>query len=150
MEKRNNIGKLESVTDYTAHTFWRLPSCFTDPAQSNYLSTCNIAPWKSRCMTPRVVRQKNMVMSPVWPRTKNDCAGEGQQQFTRPDLPKYSHGIVYTFHKDIKFVTKTTNANYSYRSPYGCYGYLFWKWQKYLFSEDPLYTSSQELKIRWR
>jgi hypothetical protein len=31
-----------------------------------------------------VVRQKNMVISPAEPGTKNDCAGEGQQQFTRP------------------------------------------------------------------
>jgi hypothetical protein len=34
---------------------------------------------------PRVVRQKNMVMSPIGPGTKNDCAGDGQQQFTRSD-----------------------------------------------------------------
>jgi hypothetical protein len=31
-----------------------------------------------------VVIQKNMVMSPMGPRTKNGCAGNGQQQFTQP------------------------------------------------------------------
>jgi hypothetical protein len=30
----------------------------------------------------RVVRKKNMVMSPVGPRKRNDFAGEDQQQFT--------------------------------------------------------------------
>jgi hypothetical protein len=33
-------------------------------------------------MTPKVVRQKNMVISPMGPGTKNDCAGKSQQQFT--------------------------------------------------------------------
>jgi hypothetical protein len=33
---------------------------------------------------PRVVRQKNMVMSPAGLGTKNDCSGEGQKQFTGP------------------------------------------------------------------
>jgi hypothetical protein len=33
-------------------------------------------------MTLRVMRQKNMVMSPEGPRTKNNCAGKGQHQFT--------------------------------------------------------------------
>jgi hypothetical protein len=28
---------------------------------------------KDRCTTPRVIRQKNMVMSPAGPQTKNDC-----------------------------------------------------------------------------
>jgi hypothetical protein len=36
-------------------------------------------------MTIGVVRQKNMVMSPTRPETKNDCAGEDQQQFNRPN-----------------------------------------------------------------
>jgi hypothetical protein len=30
-----------------------------------------------------VVRQKNMIMSPMGPRTKNDCAGKNQQQNTQ-------------------------------------------------------------------
>jgi hypothetical protein len=30
-----------------------------------------------------VVRQRNMVMSPTGSGTRNDCAGESQQQFTR-------------------------------------------------------------------
>jgi hypothetical protein len=30
------------------------------------------------------MRQKNMVMSPAGRGTKNDCAGNGQQQFTQP------------------------------------------------------------------
>jgi hypothetical protein len=34
--------------------------------------------------TPRVMRQKNMVMSLVGLGNKNDCAGEDQQQFTLP------------------------------------------------------------------
>jgi hypothetical protein len=39
------------------------------------------------CMTPRVVRQKNMAMRPSGPRTRNDCAGEGQQHLPRPERP---------------------------------------------------------------
>jgi hypothetical protein len=38
----------------------------------------------SRCMTSRVVRQKNMAMSPAG-RDKNYCAVEDQQQFTLTD-----------------------------------------------------------------
>lgn len=34
------------------------------------------------CTIPTVMRQKNMVMSTAGPGTKNDCAGEDQQQFT--------------------------------------------------------------------
>jgi hypothetical protein len=34
--------------------------------------------------TPRVVRQKDMVMSPAGPGTRNDCAGEDQHKFIRP------------------------------------------------------------------
>jgi hypothetical protein len=36
-------------------------------------------------MIPRVVRHKNKVMNPMGPRSKNGCAGKGQQQFTRPN-----------------------------------------------------------------
>jgi hypothetical protein len=36
------------------------------------------------CMIPRVVRQSNVGMSPGGPGSKNDYAGEGQQQLTRP------------------------------------------------------------------
>jgi hypothetical protein len=57
MEKRNKIGKLESVTDYTPHAFLATWHAEGYPAQSNYLSICNIAPCKSRCMALRVVRQ---------------------------------------------------------------------------------------------
>jgi hypothetical protein len=32
-------------------------------------------------MAPKVVRQKNVAMSPMTPGTKNNCAGEDQQQF---------------------------------------------------------------------
>jgi hypothetical protein len=31
------------------------------------------------------VKELNVVMNPVGLGTKNDCAGEGQQQFTPPD-----------------------------------------------------------------
>jgi hypothetical protein len=34
--------------------------------------------------TPSLSRQKNMVMGPSEPETKNNCAGEGQQQIARP------------------------------------------------------------------
>jgi hypothetical protein len=34
-----------------------------------------------------------MVMGPVRPRTKNDCAGEGQMQITRSDLARQEHYI---------------------------------------------------------
>jgi hypothetical protein len=30
------------------------------------------------CKAPRVMRKKNMVMSPTGPGIKNDCVGEGQ------------------------------------------------------------------------
>jgi hypothetical protein len=33
-------------------------------------------------INPRVVRQKNMVMSPAGPKTKNYCANKNQKQFT--------------------------------------------------------------------
>jgi hypothetical protein len=37
----------------------------------------------SSCMTPTVWREKNTAMSPVGFGTKNNCPGEGQQQFTQ-------------------------------------------------------------------
>jgi hypothetical protein len=40
---------------------------------------------KDSCKTPKVTKDKNMVMSPAEPGTEIDCAGERQQQFTRPD-----------------------------------------------------------------
>jgi hypothetical protein len=39
----------------------------------------------SKFTTPRVLTQKNTVMSPVGPETKNDCAVEGQHKFTQPN-----------------------------------------------------------------
>jgi hypothetical protein len=39
-------------------------------------------------MAPRAIRQENMVMSPAGLGTKSKCAGEDQQQFTRPDQTK--------------------------------------------------------------
>jgi hypothetical protein len=36
------------------------------------------------------MRQENMVMGPAGPETKNDCAGEGQQQITGLDLATLS------------------------------------------------------------
>jgi hypothetical protein len=41
--------------------------------------------WVSSCKTPRFVRQKNTAASPTGPETKNDCAGEDQQQFTQTE-----------------------------------------------------------------
>jgi hypothetical protein len=41
-----------------------------------------------RYEAPRVVRQKNMVMSPAGPGTNCDCAGEAQQQFIGLAVPK--------------------------------------------------------------
>jgi hypothetical protein len=38
---------------------------------------------RSSCMVPRVVRQINIVISPVGPKTKDDCTGENQQKFTQ-------------------------------------------------------------------
>jgi hypothetical protein len=37
------------------------------------------------CTIPAVVKQKNIIRSPAGPGNRNDCAGEDQQQFTRPD-----------------------------------------------------------------
>jgi hypothetical protein len=34
------------------------------------------------------MRQRNMAMSPARPRTKNDCAGKGQQQFTQTEASR--------------------------------------------------------------
>jgi hypothetical protein len=39
----------------------------------------------STCTTPIALRQKNMVMSLSVSGTKNDCAGEDQQEFIRTD-----------------------------------------------------------------
>jgi hypothetical protein len=33
----------------------------------------------------RIMERKNIVMGSAVPETKNDCAGEGQQQITRPN-----------------------------------------------------------------
>jgi hypothetical protein len=38
----------------------------------------------TRTVKVRVVRQKNTVTGPTGPITKNNCAGEVQQQFTHP------------------------------------------------------------------
>jgi hypothetical protein len=40
---------------------------------------------QTSCTTPRVVTEKNIVMSPAGPGTHHDSADEGQQQFIRPD-----------------------------------------------------------------
>lgn len=40
--------------------------------------------------TCSAVRQKNMAMSPAGPGIENDCAGEGQLQFTRPNQQKWT------------------------------------------------------------
>jgi hypothetical protein len=45
-------------------------------------------PHRQSCRTPRVVRLSNMVMTPAGLGTKNDCASEDQQQFTRPNRLK--------------------------------------------------------------
>jgi hypothetical protein len=34
--------------------------------------------WAQSCMTPKIVRQYNMAMSPMGLGTKNDCADEGR------------------------------------------------------------------------
>jgi hypothetical protein len=73
-------------------------------------------------MALRVVRQN------AWYRTKNNCAGEDSSNL--PDLTwparVFTCDCIYIY-KDITFVTKTTNANYSYWTSYGCYGYLILK-----------------------
>jgi hypothetical protein len=40
--------------------------------------------WKESQDAIRVLRQKNIVMDLAKPGAKNECAGEGQQLFTRP------------------------------------------------------------------
>jgi hypothetical protein len=37
---------------------------------------------QSSSTTPRVVRQKTVVMNPVGSGTRNDCGGKSQRQFT--------------------------------------------------------------------
>jgi hypothetical protein len=49
-------------------------------------------------MTPRVVREKNMAMSPAGPETKNVCAGEGQQQHIRTEHIKYKAKLIVSLH----------------------------------------------------
>jgi hypothetical protein len=39
-----------------------------------------------------VVRQKNMLICPAGPETKNDCAGEDQRKITRPEECSQSFG----------------------------------------------------------
>jgi hypothetical protein len=72
---------------------WRqrcLPVNTTDPRSNSGQVPCQLficeqcsstATVATTCMTPR----KNMAMSPTGPGTKNDRAGEGQQQFSRPE-----------------------------------------------------------------
>jgi hypothetical protein len=51
--------------------------------QARAIST--LSDWKCQgvCMTPRVVRQNTMAMSPTGPGTKNVYSSEGQLQFTQ-------------------------------------------------------------------
>jgi hypothetical protein len=56
------------------------------PLLSN--GSVNTFQWQSQqllsCIPLRSMRQKNIVMSPAGPRTKNDCAGEGEKLLTLP------------------------------------------------------------------
>lgn len=57
-------------------------------ALSAVLDCCMTFPWgtaQRSCTISRIVRQKNMVVSPPRPGTKNQCVGEGHQQFTEPN-----------------------------------------------------------------
>jgi hypothetical protein len=47
-------------------------------------TSSNLPDQKDTGMISGVEREKKMVMSPEGPRTKNNCAGEGQQQFKDP------------------------------------------------------------------
>jgi hypothetical protein len=40
------------------------------------------------------MRRKNVIMGPAGPESKNEYAGEGPQQITRPDAVSRSHNIV--------------------------------------------------------
>jgi hypothetical protein len=56
-------------------------------------------------MGGKSLRQKNMVMDPMRPRTKNGCGGESQQQFTEKKNPinetqKYGHEFHRTWTKN--------------------------------------------------
>jgi hypothetical protein len=56
---------------------------YWEPADYN-MTVQPTRPHRSTCATPRIVRQKNMSVSPAELGTINECAGEGQKQFTRP------------------------------------------------------------------
>jgi hypothetical protein len=56
---------------------WRRPTVIFQTRRNQVIS--------HRCKNPRVMRQKNMVVSPTKPRTKDDCAGKHQQQITQPN-----------------------------------------------------------------
>jgi hypothetical protein len=54
-----------------------------------YQSKWNHIPDESLTTLSR--EKKNMVMGPVRPKTKNDCAGEAHQQITIPYIPEGSN-----------------------------------------------------------
>jgi hypothetical protein len=50
-----------------------------------------------RGMSLRHTGRRNMEMGPAGPGTKNDCAGEGQQQITRPTETCMTNDLWYLF-----------------------------------------------------
>jgi hypothetical protein len=58
------------------YTDWAIPACTRNTSKLSFYVTGNTE-------SPR---EKNLAMSPAGPRTKNESAGEGQQQFTLPHV----------------------------------------------------------------
>jgi hypothetical protein len=53
--------------------------------QQQFTRSTNIGYAEESCTTPKVVRQKDMVMSSAGLGTKYECADEDQKQFILPD-----------------------------------------------------------------
>jgi hypothetical protein len=77
---------------------WKSPICnfnnvwndLWDMWKSLFMALCKSQPHDS----VRVVRQENIAMGPEGAETKNCCASECQQQFTRPDKALCKQGFI--------------------------------------------------------
>jgi hypothetical protein len=67
---------------------WRLRAGTAEPEE--------MATATQRITRPRVVRQINMITSPSGPGSKNECAGEGQQQFNWTEKSYRTGGVGLT------------------------------------------------------
>jgi hypothetical protein len=61
------------------------------------LKTKNCVADSQQQFTGLIVNRKNRVMDPTGPKTKNDCAGEGQQQFNIPYQTRPRHQLFISY-----------------------------------------------------